>query len=88
MDILFFYMIVGTPLVTAAAVLGFLVACVYDRAALWRGRIFGRELSDQELTDFSGHLKKNRKRLLIAAIVCACSWALVIVFFSMAIANM
>ena len=88
MEILFEYMIIGTPLVSTVAVLGFLIACLYDRAALWRGRIFGRELSDQDLSDFYGHLKKNRKRLLAASIVCACSWVLVIVFLGMAIANM
>ena len=81
-------LVVGTPLVSSVAVLGFLIACVYDRTALWRGRIFGRELSDQDLSEYWEHLKKNRKRLLAASILCACSWVLVIVFFSMAIANM
>ena len=85
---IFIFLLLGTLALSTAAVLGFLIACVYDRAALWRGKIFGRELSDQDLSEFYGRLKKNRKRLLIASIVCACSWVLVIVFFSMAIANM
>ena len=85
---IFIFLLLGTLALSTAAALGFLIACIYDRTALWRGKVFGRELSDQDLSEYWEHLKKNRKRLLIASIVCACSWVLVIVFFSMAIANL
>ena len=88
MEVFFIYLILGTLVISSIAVLGFLIACVYDRAALWRGKIFGRELSELELSEYWERLKKNRKRLLIAAIICACAWTLVVVLFSMAIANM
>ena len=81
-------LVVGTPWVSAVVALGFLIACVFDRIAIRRGKVFGRELSEQELAAYRGSLKKNRKRLLIAAIVCACAWTLVCVFSYMILANM
>ena len=87
-EYLILILVAGTPWLSAAGVLGFLIACVYDRIAIRRGKVFGRALSEQDLADYREHLKKNRKRLLIAAIVCACSWILVAVFSYMILANM
>lgn len=87
-EYLILVLVVGTTWGSAAAVLGFLIACVHDRIAIRRGKAFGRELTEQDLAKYRRNLKKNRKRLLIASIICACAWTVVFVFSYMILANM
>ena len=73
----------GVPVVAAIAVLFLLIACGYDRLQIRRAQRQGTDASEPRLL-----LKRNLKRLLIAFIVCACSWGLLIVLSSRMLANM
>lgn len=73
----------GVPVVAAIAVLFLLIACGYDWLQIRRAQRQGNDASTPRLL-----LKRNLKRLLIASIVCACSWGLLIVMSTMMLANM
>ena len=82
-ELLILLLLVGTPICSSVAVLAFLVLCVNDRITIRRGEKAGREVSG-----LREQLKRDRKRLLITLVICACSWALLIVLSAMTVANM